>query len=119
MTLPVSRPVDGSRIGRESPRWWTLLVPCLLTLPVAGWCVLIMVLSGLEGCFDTCMPGIPLITPVGLAEFFLAAASVVMLIVGLAVPAWRRKTLRRVMWAGCALAWLGGGYVAAWSSTHP
>ncbi len=60
----------------------------------------------------------PLITPIGVAEFILAAAVAVTLITGLAMPTWRRA-LRRVLWIGCVLAWLGGGYVYAWASTHP
>lgn len=93
-------------------------MPCLLTLPVSAWCVLVAALSGLFSCFDTCMPTTPLITPIGVAEFILAAAAVVTLIAGLAWPAGRRA-LRRVLWTGCLLAWLGGGYLYAWASTHP
>jgi len=118
MTPPVSLPAYGARTPGEPPRWWTLPAPCLLTLPVSAWSVVMAALSGLLRCFDTCMPTTPLITPIGVAEFILAAAAVVTLITGLALSAWRRA-LRRVLWIGCVLAWLGGGYLYAWNSTHP
>jgi hypothetical protein len=101
-----------------SPRWWTLPVPVLLTLPISAWCVLIAAISGLFGCFDSCMTTSALLTPVAVAEFIVALAAVVTLITGLAVPTWRRA-LRRVLWIACALAWLGGAYVYAWASTQP
>lgn len=118
MTPPDSRPAEGTRPRRKPPRWWTLALPCLLTLPVSAWSFLIAAISGLESCFDTCMPTIPLITPIGFAELILAVGAIVTLIAGLALPTWRRA-LRRVLWTGCALAWLGGGYLYAWASTHP
>ncbi|HET7013327.1 MAG TPA: hypothetical protein VFI65_05435 [Streptosporangiaceae bacterium] len=103
---------------REPPRWWTLPIPSLLTLPVAGWCAFYAAISELMRCFDTCMPGIPLIGPIGTAEFFFAVGTIVMLIVGLVSPS-RRRGQRDNLWIVCVLAWLGAGYLLAWSSTHP
>jgi hypothetical protein len=98
------------------PRWWTVPLPCLLALPVAAWCVLIAAIANL--CFDTCEPTQGLVTPVGVTEFFLAAATVLLLIVGLAVRTWRR-TLRLALWITCGLSCLGAVYLLTWSSTHP
>ena len=118
MTPPASPPTDGTGAAREPPRWWTLPAPFLLTLPVAAWSVLIATVSGLFSCFDTCMPSNALITPIGVAELILATAAVVTLTAGLARPEWR-LAMRRVLWTGCALAWLGGGYLYAWANAHP
>lgn len=101
---------------RQPPRWWTLPLPCLLTLPVAAWSLLIVAVSNL--CFDTCEGPQGLVTPVGVTEIFLAVTTVVVLVVGLAVRTWRR-TMRLVLWIVCGLAFLGGGYLLAWSNTHP
>jgi hypothetical protein len=111
--IPASGPASQDR---KPPRWWTLPLPCLLTLPVAAWAVLIAAIANL--CFDTCEPAPGLITPVGFSEFFLAAATVILLITGLAVRTWRR-TLRLALWITCGLACLGAVYLFAWSSTHP
>jgi hypothetical protein len=114
---PASNPPGGlASRDWKPPRWWTVPLPCLLTLPVAAWCVLIAALSNL--CFDTCEPTQGLVTPVGVTEFFLGAATVVLLIVGLAVRTWRR-TLRLALWITCGLACLGAGYLLTWASTHP
>ena len=118
MTALGSRPADGTHPGGSPPRWWTLTVPCLLTLPVAAWCVFIAALAGIYGCFDTCVPGNGLYTAVGGTEFILGATTVAALMTGLARPAWRR-VLRWVIWIACALAWLGGGVMWAWASAHP
>ncbi len=120
MTALNSRPPDGTSTsaGREPPRWWTLIPPCLLTLPVAAWCVLLAALTGLLGCFDTCMPTDAMLNPIAGAEFLLAAATLAALIAGLARPAWRRA-LRRVLWIACGLACLGAGLVYAQASATP
>jgi hypothetical protein len=106
----------GAGQNRSWPRWWTLPPPVLLTLPAAAWCVLVSALASL--CFDTCGSRPPTLNPIGITEFFLGVASVVTLIVGLFVPAWRR-VLRWVLWATCVLAWAGGAYLWHWASTTP
>ena len=93
-------------------------MPCLLTLPVAGWSVLLAIVAGTLGCFDSCTPGTGLITAIGVTEFILAAAMVVLLIAGLALPA-VRLVLRRVSWIGCLLAYLCLGGLYGWLATHP
>ncbi len=117
-TGPPRANADSISISREPPRWWTLILPCLLTLPVSAWCVLIAALASLYRCFDTCMPSDGLLTAVGGAEFILGAITVVTLIAGLALAA-RRRALRRVIWIACVLACLGGGLVYAWASASP
>ncbi|HXS62005.1 MAG TPA: hypothetical protein VN767_03975 [Streptosporangiaceae bacterium] len=111
-----NRPADGTGPRREPPRWWTLPIPLLLTLPVAAWCVLITAIANL--CFDYCDPPGGLVTPVGVTELFLAVAAIVLLIVGLAVRIWRRA-LRLALWIACTLSCLGAIYQLTWSSSHP
>ncbi len=118
MSLPVSRPAYGTQNYQEPPQSWTLIVPCLLTLPVSGWCVLITVLTGMLGCVDTCESASSMLNTVGGAEVILGAATVVTLVVGLASPA-SRRVLRWVIWIACVLAWLGGGWMYMWASAHP
>jgi hypothetical protein len=127
MTPLGSRTADGARAGGVPPRWWTLPVPCLLTLPVVAWCVQIVLLVDALSCFDTCMPEDGLLNATGVTELILALATVVTLIAGLALPAWRRALLW-VIWIACALAWLGGAVVYArtgafplanWADAHP
>jgi hypothetical protein len=93
-------------------------VPCLLTLPVSAWCVLVAAIAGLYGCFDTCGPSDSLLNPIAGAEFILGATTFGTLVAGLAVPEWRRS-LRRVLWMVCLLAWLGGGLAYYSASRTP
>ena len=116
---PGSNPLAGPAVqGREPPHWWTLLIPSLLTLPVAAWCAFVAAISEVMGCFDSCMPGIPLIGPIGTVDFFIAMGAIVMPIAGLASPR-RRRGLRDNLWIVCVLTWLGAAYLIAWSSSHP
>jgi hypothetical protein len=108
----------GTGSSRNPPRWWTLPIPVLLMLPAAAWSLLFAAVSGLMGCFDSCMPTAPLATPIGIADFFLALASVIALIVGLAVRTSRRG-LRLALWIACVLAWTGAAYLFTWASNHP
>jgi hypothetical protein len=115
---PDGRPVDNALTDAGPPRWWTLIVPCLLTLPVSAWCVLVAVFANILRCFDTCGPSVAPYTAIGVAEFILAAITVGTLIAGLAM-AKSRRLLRRVLWAGCLLAWAGFGALYLWAQTHP
>src|SRR5579863_36136 len=90
---------------RTPPRWWTLRLPGLLTLPAAAGSVVVAVVSNL--CLKACETSRGLGTPIAAAEFLLAMAATVLLIAGLAVPGWRHG-LRRTLWITCGLACLGG-----------
>lgn len=93
-------------------------MPCLLTLPVSAWCVLVAVVANVLRCFDTCGPSVALYTAIGVAELILAAIAVGTLIAGLAMPK-SRRVLRRVLWTDCLLAWAGLGALYVWAQTQP
>jgi hypothetical protein len=82
---------DGPlREPSEPWRWWTVCLPAVLALVVAG---LFVVYSGLAaglGCMDGCPP-VSAGRPVGTTgDVVVAVAAVVLLVVGLAHPDWRR-----------------------------
>jgi hypothetical protein len=84
-------------------RWWTVCLPGLLALAVAGLFLLYSgAVSGL-GCMDGCYPfseG----KPVGTAgEGVLAIAGVALLTAGLTTPGWRRPAAS-ALWVAFALA---------------
>ncbi|HET7013326.1 MAG TPA: hypothetical protein VFI65_05430 [Streptosporangiaceae bacterium] len=112
-------PASNLTAGSTSPpRWWTLPIPVLLLLPAAAWSFLFAAVSGLESCFDSCMPTAPFVTPIGIIDFFLGVAAVIALVVGLAVRA-SRRALRLALWIACTLSWVGAIYLLVWSSNNP
>jgi hypothetical protein len=97
----------AGRAGRKPPRRWLVvaltLVPCLLTLPVAAFGVLLSALVGITTCFDTCGQNHGWFqSSAGTATMFavellLGLTAFVILIAGL-VARRRRRVLRRAGW---------------------
>lgn len=89
-------------------------MPCLLTLPAAGFGLLVNAVASMFSCFDTCGRYTGwLSSPAGentlaVAELILGVAAVVILIVGLCVPGWRR-VLGLTGCGACLLAYAGVG----------
>jgi hypothetical protein len=106
-------PLSAARAG-EPPRWWFVVVPCLLTLPAAGFGLLVNAAAAMLSCFDTCggyagwLNSADGETTLALAELILGVVAVAILIVGLLVPRWRR-VLGLTGWAACLLAYAGVG----------
>ncbi len=97
----------AGRAGRKPLRRWLVVVltvvPCLLTLPVAAFGVLLSALVGITACFDTCgqdhgwfqsSAGTATIFAV---ELLLGLTAFAILIAGL-VASRRRRALRRAGW---------------------
>ena len=80
---PGSGSAAGTRAGAE-PRWWTVVVPCLLTLPASAWCLLLGVIAGISSTAGGPGPG-PM-PAIGVAEFIVGVGTIGTLIAGLA---WR------------------------------
>jgi hypothetical protein len=114
--LPGSGSAGGTRTGGEPPRWWTVPLPCLLTLLVSAWGLSLGAVADISSTAGG-PPAGPL-PAIGVAEFIAGVISIGMLITGLA---WRagRRMLRRVLWTACLLAWLGLGVMYAWTAAHP
>jgi hypothetical protein len=115
VTLPRDAgPVAAGRARGALARWWLVVVPCVLTLPVAGWGLLAGFVAGLNSCFDTCVTyswwfNTPTgVTTLFFAELILGVAAVVILIVGLLASRWRR-VLVLTGWGTCLLACAGAG----------
>jgi len=113
-TPPAGPPADSISALPQPPRWWTLIPPCLLTLPAAAWCVLLAAITSMLRCFDTCVPSNGALNAIAVAEFIVAVTTVVSLVTGLAYPR-RRRAARLVSWIGCALACLGDALVYTWA----
>ncbi len=93
----------------DPPRWWLVVIPCVLALPAAALGALSGLVSSLFSCFDTCTgytnwfnspngEGV-----LGLAELVFGLISFVLLIIGLAVPR-NRRVLMKFAWIICLLA---------------
>jgi hypothetical protein len=110
----VGGPLPAGRVGVRPPRWWFVVVPCLLALPAAGFGLLVNAVASMFNCFDTCGGYTGwLSSPAGentlaVAELVVGVAAIVSLIVGLLVPGWRR-VLGLTGWAACLLACAGLG----------
>lgn len=110
----IAEPLAADRAGGKPPRWWFVVVPSLLTLPAAGFGLLVNAAAAMVSCFDTCVASAGWLssrageTTLVIAEFILGAAAVVILIVGLLVPQ-RRRVLGLTGWAACLLAYAGVG----------
>jgi hypothetical protein len=106
----------GTRTGGEPPRWWTLVLPCLLTLPASAWGLLLGAVAGISSTAGGPDPG-PM-PAIGVAEFIVGVFAIGTLIASLAWGAGRR-TLRWVLWIACLLACVGLGVMYAWAAGHP
>jgi hypothetical protein len=93
------RPAAARRPRGKLPRWLAivlLVVPCLLTLPVAGYGVLIGLYLAVSACFDTCGNYIGLdnsssgVGAVIVAELIAGIAALAILVTGLVLPRHRR-----------------------------
>lgn len=112
---PGSGSAADTRAGGE-PRWWTVVVPCLLTLPASAWGLLLGAIAGISSTAGGPDPG-P-VPAIGVAEFIVGVGTIGTLIAGLAWQAGRRM-LRRVLWIACLLACTGLGVMYAWTAAHP
>jgi hypothetical protein len=123
--LPVN-PVDRDEAVREGPprqrpsqagepewpimerrpwRWWTVCLPGVLALAVSSYVFMLAVLAyALNDCFDSCGSPAPPpgASPLAVQEAILFVAVFVSLLVGVAVPAWRRL-IALALWAAVAL----------------
>jgi hypothetical protein len=116
------RPAAAGRRRWKLPRWLAivlLVVPCVLTLPVAGYGALGGLYVAVSACFDTCGNYIGLdnsssgVGIVILAELILGIAALAILVTGLLLA--RRR--RELGLAGLIVFLLSCGGVAllAWS----
>jgi hypothetical protein len=84
-------------------RWWTVCLPGVLALAVAGLSLLYVAAASSLGCMDGCLP-VTEGRPVGTAaDAIVAIAAVALLVVGLTTPGWRRATAA-ALWVALALA---------------
>jgi hypothetical protein len=92
-------------------RWWTVCLPGLLALAVAGLFLLYAGLASGLGCMDGCLP-VTEGRPVGTAaDVIVAIAAVALLVAGLTTPGWRRA-IAAALWVAFALA-CGGAVLIA------
>ena len=94
--------------ARAGRRWngWTVGLPGLLALAIAGFLSLLAAVASAMSCMDTCQnPAGP--DPSALAveqfEFIVFIAAGVLLAGGLVIPPWRRG-IAAALWAAIALA---------------
>jgi hypothetical protein len=82
---------DGPLREPDRPwRWWTVCLPAVLALVVAGLFLLYSAAAAGLGCMDGCPP-ISSGRPVGTAgDVVVAVAAVALLVAGLTYPEWRR-----------------------------
>jgi hypothetical protein len=98
-------------------RWWTVCLPGLLALAVAGSFVLYAGLASGLGCTDGC-PRVTEGRPVGTAaDVIVAIAAVALLVAGLTVAGWRRA-VAAALWVAFALA-CGGALLIATAQVAP
>jgi len=84
-------------------RWWTVCLPGLLALAVAGVFLLYAGLASGLGCMDGCLP-VTEGRPVGTAgDVVVAITAVALLVAGLTTPSWR-QAIAAALWVAFALA---------------
>jgi hypothetical protein len=92
-------------------RWWTVVVPGLLALVLAGSFLSYAAFASASNCFDGCSP-VSAEMPVGAAgEVAVAIAVVTLLVAGLSTPAWRRPCAAG-LWVAFALACVSAALIA-------
>jgi hypothetical protein len=96
-------------------RWWTVCLPALLALAVAGSFLLYAALASSLGCLDGCSPA-SAGRPVGSAgDVLVAIAAVTLLVAGLTNPDWRRACAAG-LWVAFALGCVCAALIA---TSHP
>jgi hypothetical protein len=99
---PAGEPRPPAWADREW-RWWTVCLPGLLALAVAGLSLMYSGLAAGLGCMDGCYPFSEGRSVGTAGEVVLAIAGVALLAAGLTMPDWRRP-IASALWVAFALA---------------
>jgi hypothetical protein len=92
-------------------RWWTVVLPGLLALGVAGVFLWHAAVASAINCLDACRP-VGEGRPVGAAgEVVVAIAATALLVAGLSTPAWRRACAAG-LWVALALGCVSAALIA-------
>jgi hypothetical protein len=108
---------EGSPPKEPPPdwRWWTVLLPGVMGLLLAGLWLWYAIFSSAMNCFDGCSP-ISAGMPVGSAgEVLVGIAAVTLLVAGLTRPDWRRACAAG-LWVAFALGCVSAALIA---TSHP